>query len=115
MDQNQILVQIKTNLDRIIAIEFPKIERAITDHDTRLRQLEISQIKLDMMGPKIDSINNHITSIDDMVDKRSKPLNEKVERLEGQIDELRAFMWKTIGAIAIISMLIPFLANKLLS
>lgn len=115
MESQEILIQIKTNLDRLIAIEFPKIEKAILDHDSRLRHLEISQIKLDMMGPKIDSINNHITSIDDMVDKKSKPLNEKVERLENQIDELRAFMWKTIGAVAIISMLAPFLASKLIN
>lgn len=115
MENHEILVQIKTNLDRLIATEFPKIERGLYEQDVRLRHLEMSQIKLDMMVPKIDAIGAHLNSIDDLVEKKAKPLNDKVERLEKQIDELRAYMWKTTGAVAILAIIAPFLANKFFS
>jgi hypothetical protein len=112
METHDILVNIKSSLDRLIMNEFPEIRKGLYEQDLRLRHLEISQIKLDMMGPKIDSIDNHLKSIGDLVDKKSKPINDKVEKLEGQIDELRAYMWKTVGAMTVIATVIPFLVSK---
>lgn len=102
-----ILVEIKTILDRIISHEFPKTEKSFVDHEGRLRMLEKSQTKIDMMFNKMDAIEKHLSSSDDLFDKRIKPIQSEIRDLKKEIEQMKSFYLKASGALVLLAFTIP--------
>lgn len=106
-----LLVEIKTNLDRIINYEFPKTERLFINHEDRLRSLEISQVKLDMISNKMDTIDRHLSSNDERFDKKLKPVQDEVLELKKELENMKSFQMKVSGALVLVAFLVPLLTR----
>lgn len=108
-DNNIILNQIKINLERLVDKEWPKIEKVIEGHEDRLRKLELYQVKIDSLIPRIDEVvleikkgNESYAHIDDI-----KKIESQLVIVKAELDHLKSYMWKTIGAITVLAFLIP--------
>lgn len=110
MEDNKVLLtQINLNLDRLIEREWPKMEKIIEGHEDRLRKLEHFEIRLDDFLPRLDILVNEIRKNSDSYVKLEefKKLESQLAENKKELDSIKGYMWKSVGAISVLAFIIP--------
>lgn len=79
-----------------------EIREAMKEQTNTVGELRIAVVKLTENMRAVEKLESRI-------DKMEVQLSERDRRQDGDIDSLKSFMWKSIGATVVISILLPIL------